>query len=647
MQNPNYTLFGLNDGGQDPQAVLTYKGGVVLPEITVTPTENYIFNPYDNIILHQKAEGGGIHIKPENRGKFTALKERTGHSATWFKEHGTPEQKKMATFALNARKWKHGDGGHLFDGLTEDSQQMQIGREYWQQQASQPTLEERLAEFNRQKEIERQQKIAALREQVATKGRAIAEQRLKDSQVEPNDNAWVDYSLTVKKPKNPHLHDRAVEGAKAHAAWEKEHPNLTAWGNVLGAAPFAVAAYPLASTIGSGVAALGDAAAATTAGQGLTNFLVPVATSTIAGAPVMEWANAGLTSMFGAHGIQSAIDEGGISPMTALEMIPLTRPVIAVGRTGMTKITPMVESLFDEYPALYQYPRYAVGKFKYGFDAELPTLYRKVKTLPKVENGRLQVTNPNNRFAYNNGYGAESPIITNFTTDAPVRSHSAGNWDRGLTLAFPGKTLLGRHVISTRPSDTFVFGDNITIPIKDVIGFSGRSKELNYLGNNGIEAVSSPEAEVFWNSGAKDLSNKIQKYRKVLPEIRNRKGIYLDKDEPVENFLNYSKTIEGLTRETFKSPTPIDYQFMDYVFRPKFKSDIVSVPAKIDFDLVDSNPETFGAWAGDWSRRRYLEDSDNWREVMYDPHTGVEADFRRRLGIDLKPQYKKRKTLRK
>lgn len=53
------------------------------------------------------SKGGGIHIKPENRGKFTALKKRTGHSASWFKAHGTPAQKKMATFALNARKWKH------------------------------------------------------------------------------------------------------------------------------------------------------------------------------------------------------------------------------------------------------------------------------------------------------------------------------------------------------------------------------------------------------------------------------------------------------------------------------------------------------------------------------------------------------------
>ena len=52
-------------------------------------------------------EGGGIHIKKENRGKFTALKKRTGHSASWFKAHGTPAQQKMATFALNARKWHH------------------------------------------------------------------------------------------------------------------------------------------------------------------------------------------------------------------------------------------------------------------------------------------------------------------------------------------------------------------------------------------------------------------------------------------------------------------------------------------------------------------------------------------------------------
>ena len=38
MEDPNYTLFGLNDGGQDPQAILRYKDSYVLPEIS-----NYIF----------------------------------------------------------------------------------------------------------------------------------------------------------------------------------------------------------------------------------------------------------------------------------------------------------------------------------------------------------------------------------------------------------------------------------------------------------------------------------------------------------------------------------------------------------------------------------------------------------------------------
>ena len=71
-------------------------------------------------INNQYSDGGEIYIKPENRGKFTALKERTGKSATWFKEHGTPAQKKMATFALNARKWKHSGGGPIKKKPFED-----------------------------------------------------------------------------------------------------------------------------------------------------------------------------------------------------------------------------------------------------------------------------------------------------------------------------------------------------------------------------------------------------------------------------------------------------------------------------------------------------------------------------------------------
>lgn len=74
MENPNYTLFGLVDGGQDPQAVMTYKGGVVLPEITVTPKESYIMNPYDNIKIFDK--GGSLtNKKSSSRGLDNNYKE--------------------------------------------------------------------------------------------------------------------------------------------------------------------------------------------------------------------------------------------------------------------------------------------------------------------------------------------------------------------------------------------------------------------------------------------------------------------------------------------------------------------------------------------------------------------------------------------
>lgn len=62
---------------------------------------------FDPLVYYKHGKSSGIYIKPQNRGKFTALKKRTGKSASWFKAHGTPAQKKMATFALNAKKWKH------------------------------------------------------------------------------------------------------------------------------------------------------------------------------------------------------------------------------------------------------------------------------------------------------------------------------------------------------------------------------------------------------------------------------------------------------------------------------------------------------------------------------------------------------------
>ena len=68
MQNPNLTLFGTADGNQDSQTTMIYKGGVVLPEITVTPKHGkYIDNTYDQIKIYPNTikkhqQGGNFQI---------------------------------------------------------------------------------------------------------------------------------------------------------------------------------------------------------------------------------------------------------------------------------------------------------------------------------------------------------------------------------------------------------------------------------------------------------------------------------------------------------------------------------------------------------------------------------------------------------
>ncbi len=61
----------------------------------------------------------GIHIKKENRGKFSAAAKRAGMSTQQYASHvlANPNApaylKKRANFARNAAKWKHQFGGTI------------------------------------------------------------------------------------------------------------------------------------------------------------------------------------------------------------------------------------------------------------------------------------------------------------------------------------------------------------------------------------------------------------------------------------------------------------------------------------------------------------------------------------------------------
>ena len=66
---------------------------------------NNIISESIDLILESKKNS--IHIKKKNRGKFNALKKRTGKSTEELTHSKNPLTRKRAVFAQNAKKWSH------------------------------------------------------------------------------------------------------------------------------------------------------------------------------------------------------------------------------------------------------------------------------------------------------------------------------------------------------------------------------------------------------------------------------------------------------------------------------------------------------------------------------------------------------------
>jgi hypothetical protein len=68
-----------------------------------------------------KKAAKGIHIKPENRGKFNATKKATGKTTEELTHSSNPVTKKRAIFAQNAAKWHHADAGTSIPNNWQDN----------------------------------------------------------------------------------------------------------------------------------------------------------------------------------------------------------------------------------------------------------------------------------------------------------------------------------------------------------------------------------------------------------------------------------------------------------------------------------------------------------------------------------------------
>lgn len=77
----------------------------------VGPVWDFSVNPLIEATKDKKVptyEDGGIHIKKKNKGKFNALKKRTGKSTEELTHSKNPLTRKRAIFAQNAAKWNKG-----------------------------------------------------------------------------------------------------------------------------------------------------------------------------------------------------------------------------------------------------------------------------------------------------------------------------------------------------------------------------------------------------------------------------------------------------------------------------------------------------------------------------------------------------------
>lgn len=85
-------------------------------------------NSFSSPELNTFAKGGKIHIKPENRGKFTKYcgGKVTSECIARGKRSSDPAVRKRATFAANARKWHHAFGGNLLTNGAEWSNGLRI-----------------------------------------------------------------------------------------------------------------------------------------------------------------------------------------------------------------------------------------------------------------------------------------------------------------------------------------------------------------------------------------------------------------------------------------------------------------------------------------------------------------------------------------
>lgn len=178
---------------------------------------------------------------------------------------------------------------------------------------------------------------------------------------------------------NSHLKESALNGAKAHASWDKVHPNLAAWRDFATAVPFGVAATPLLG--GLGETALGRAVI-----EGVGKVMAK---------PAVKAVDSALGIGFGAKGTYD-VSQGDVTPSTLLELagaypgIKAARGLVNVSRTPKESFVSELDWSPDSWFKKYR-PNYSPEDAN-ALESHIPE-YHAIEQQAKANGTWLQMPN--------------------------------------------------------------------------------------------------------------------------------------------------------------------------------------------------------------------------------------------------------------
>lgn len=268
--------------------------------------------------------------------------------------------------------------------------------------------------------------------------------------------------------------------------------------------------------------------------------------------------------------------------------------------------------------------------------ARNPELLRKIsKPTPINSNGTIQVSNPTPRANF---------ARTNFTTDRPVVSHSAGNWDHMDLNIFDPKITKGLKPASIEPSDTFYPFANITAKPSQTTLVSGNKSALINAQDKGMSTISSPKLRQIYKDMQAEYLGNLTRYSKMTPLQRRLAKTGFEDNVSPKLKKAYAEEIQKLQSKR-GTPTIKDYR--------KIEKD-TGLDAGV-VDIKDLNPELVDKIANSKGYFTYPNGevtssyhypqaySDKavlnrmpYNKVFYDPASPVEEQWAIKNGLKIK-----------